>query len=138
MLGSTALLETAAWLHLLQAPGTWYLARHLVGISQEMKQMSPLVAAIVVVLGASVIVVLVATGLLIALHAEEVLLSSFGRCLSGFLGCFWGARLLIQTWYFHALPWPRTRPGVIAHVALVLVFATQTVGFIGALLGSSR
>ncbi|HEY8943765.1 MAG TPA: hypothetical protein VIM73_05860 [Polyangiaceae bacterium] len=128
---SYVLLQIAAWLHLCQVPGTWYLARHLIGISAELKLLSRLVSAVVVVLGIAVVLVLVGLGALMALHPRDVLGTRFGVALCASLGVFWLARLGVQFYYYFGLPWPRSKRGRLAHTALASIFATQSAGYFG-------
>ncbi len=123
------ILLIAAWLHWCQVPGTWFLAKRVVHLDRELRGLGRLAAAIVRVLGIAVVVVLVTLGSLIAMHPEDVLNTSFGHALIGFLSAFWLTRLLVQLWYYHALPWPRTLTGRGAHATLVAIFASQAVAY---------
>lgn len=125
-------LEMAAWLHVCQLPGTWFVGRRLLAIPDELSSLRPLTRAVVLVLGAAVVWVLVSLGVLIAWHSGEVLHARFGRALCGFLGLFWFSRLAVQLWYFHALAWPRSRGGRVAHVLLTLIFGVQSIGYCAA------
>ena len=128
---SLVLLEIAAWLHLCQVPGTWFLGKRIVGLADELPRLSPLVGAIVMVLGVAVVAVLVGLGVLVGMHPSDILGTRFGLALCGFLGLFWLARLGVQFWYYFGFAWPRTRSARAAHAALVSIFATQSFGYLG-------
>jgi hypothetical protein len=128
---SLVLLQIAAWLHLCQVPGTWFLAKRIVGIADELPRLSPLVAAIVTVLGLAVMAVLVGLGVLVGTHPSDVLGTRFGLALCGCLGGCWLARLGVQFWYYFGFAWPRSRSARAAHAALVGIFATQALGYLG-------
>jgi acetolactate synthase-1/2/3 large subunit len=89
-------LEVAAWLHLCQVPGTWFVGRRVLCLSDELPRLSSLAAAIFTVMGAAVVLVLVVLGVLIGSHPTEVLTTHLGLGLCAFLGTFWFLRLLIQ------------------------------------------
>lgn len=133
---SILLLEIAAWLHLCQLPGTWFIDRYVVRVKRELTQLSGLARAIVVVQGVAVIVVLSVLGILVASHAGDVLRAPFGAALCAFLGLFWLARLGVQLWYYAALAWPRTPASSLAHRAFVAIFALQSLGYLGAWVGT--
>ena len=65
MSASLILLELAAWLHLMQVPGTFYVGRRIIGISAELPRLSALTAAIFMVLGIAVVFILVGLGVLV-------------------------------------------------------------------------
>jgi hypothetical protein len=127
---SLVLLEVAAWLHLCQVPGTWFVGKRIVGIADELPRLSPLVSAIVMVLGLAVVTVLVGVGVLVGTHPHDVLGTSFGLALCAFLGVFWGVRLAIQFWYYFGFAWPRTLSARVAHLAMVGIFAAQAVCYL--------
>jgi hypothetical protein len=128
---SWLLLEVAAWLHLCQVPGTWMVGKRIVGIADELPRLSPLVGAIVTVLGIAVVAVLVGLGVLVGTYPSDVLGTQFGVALCGFLGLFWLARLGVQFWYYFGFAWPRSRPAKIAHAVMVSIFAAQSIGYLG-------
>jgi hypothetical protein len=125
-------LEVAAWMHLCQVPGTWLVGRRVLRLSAELPRLSPLAAAIFTVMAAAVVLVLVVLGVLIGSNPTEVLTTHLGLGLCAFLGSFWFLRLLIQLWYYYRRPWPRHALGKLSHAALVGIFATQAVGYLGA------
>lgn len=131
------LVGFAGALHFCQLPGTWFLGKRLLGIDRELKRLSPLVSAIVLVLAVAAVTLLVSLGAFVVVFADELVVSRFGRTLCAFLGAFWGVRLLVQIHYYHRLPWPRCRAGRVAHLLLTLVFAIQAIAYLaGVALGS--
>jgi hypothetical protein len=126
------LIQVAAWLHLFQIPGVLLLDRHVVRVGDELFKLTELARGMVMVITSFVIAVLLALGILIGSFSSEVLCSQFGKALAGFLGLFWLARLGVQLWYYHVLPWPQTRWAMRVHYVLVAVFSVQSVSYLAA------
>jgi hypothetical protein len=124
------LVGVAGALHFCQLPGTWFLGKRLLGIDRELSRLSPLVGAIMLVLGVAAVTLLVSLGAFVVVFANELVRSVFGRVLCVFLGVFWWARLVVQIYYYRYLPWPRSRAGRVAHVLLTSIFATQAIAYL--------
>ncbi|HEV3192370.1 MAG TPA: hypothetical protein VGY54_17790 [Polyangiaceae bacterium] len=110
----------------IQAPATAILASdRVLALRAEIQRLSPVNRAIVRVLGAAVVVVLVALGALFVLYPTDAARTDLGRALMAFLGVFWSARFFVQLWYGRR--WPaRARPW---HWFLCVVFAVQGPGY---------
>ena len=110
----------------IQAPATAILAsERVLALRADIQRLSPVNRAIVRVLGAAVVVVLVALGAFIALYPVDAARTGLGRALIAFLGVFWSARFFVQLWYGRR--WPaRARPW---HWFLCAVFAAQGPGY---------
>ena len=134
MISQIALIQLGGCLHLCQLPGTWYLGKRLLGIDRELERLSPLVAAIVMVLGLAAVTLLVSLGVFVVLFSAELAASSFGHVLIAFLGAFWLVRLGVQLYYYFGLPWPRSPAGRLSHGALVAIFGTQAAAYLSSLL----
>ena len=129
---SQLFLEVAAWLHLCQLPGVIFLSRHVVDLRADLPKLHPLTRAIFVVIGVSVVSLLVFLGVAMGSYADDVLASEFGLLLCLALGIFWFVRLAVQFWYYSSSLWPLHRSGVLAHYALLAIFALQTAGYLAA------
>jgi hypothetical protein len=134
MISQIALIQLGGGLHLCQLPGTWYLGRRLLGIDRELERLSPLVAAIVMVLGLAAVTLLVSLGGFVVMFAGELAASSFGHALIAFLGAFWLARLAVQLYYYFGLPWPRSPAGRYSNSALIAIFGAQAAAYFSSLL----
>lgn len=78
-------------------------------------------------------------GLLTALAPAELTARTLlAAAVTGFIGLWWAARLLIQFVYFDRTDAPRGVPFVLAEVALVLLFAMLTLIYGGACLANLR
>jgi len=98
----------------------------VLGLRSELARLSPINGAIVRVLGGASVIVLVASGALVATYPHDAIWTSLGRALLSFLGAFWTARFGLQLYYGRF--WPlRVRRW---HYFLCIVFFLQGPGYL--------
>ena len=110
-------IQAIGWSHLLQPPLTLLLARQL-GLASAFAELPPLAAQIARNMGVAAVALPTATGVLVAIGAEEIVMGGAMRYLAALLAFFWSWRLYRQTRIGTMLPaaW---------HWALCAIFIVQ-------------
>jgi Na+/phosphate symporter len=91
----------AGGLQLLVASANFFAPRKL-NYRENLARLSPIVREIFLIQCLYIVLILVAFALLCFFFAEELAGASLlGRCLSGFLACFWGLRILMQLFHYN-------------------------------------
>jgi hypothetical protein len=103
----------------------------------ELRQLTPLCRHVVWTHGAFIVLVIVGLGAVsVGLPGELAAGTPLARCVCGFIGIFWGARLVIQLFLFDARPYLTTGflkagyhglTGVFAYLAAVYLMAATGV-----------
>ena len=96
-------IQAIGWSHLLQPPLTLLLARQL-GLATAFAELPPLAAQIARNMGVAAVALPTATGVLVAIAAEEVVMGGAMRSLALLLALFWSWRLYRQTQIRKMLP----------------------------------
>lgn len=90
---------------------------------EELARVSPLTRQLVLVHGAFIVLTIVGFGCITLLAGEELLDGSrLSAAVTGFIGLFWLARLVVQVFYFEAGPWLTTSGRRIGYRLLTLFF----------------
>ncbi|BCM88613.1 hypothetical protein IAD21_00454 [Abditibacteriota bacterium] len=120
------LIQFAGLLHFVIA-GTNFFAARLFRYRENMSKVSPFVREVFWVQNGFIVFTTVSLGALCLIFPQELAgASHLGRCLSGFLCLFWGARLAIQLGVYDAEAKRRFRA---AHSGFTLVFLFLTLLF---------
>ncbi len=101
------LLTLAACLHLVQLPTTSWLAKRTLKLHFEIKRLSRLNVAVVLIFMGAVTFLLVGLAGVVLMHGRALLSTALGRDLCLVLALFWVARAAAQVWLYHL--WPKSR-----------------------------
>lgn len=106
------LLTLAACLHLIQLPTTSWLAKRSLKLHLELKRLSSLNVAVVLVFMGAVTFLLVGLAWVVLTHGRAMLSTELGRDLCLVLGLFWLARAAAQVWLYRLWPMCRTERAI--------------------------
>lgn len=124
------LLMTAGCLHFLQIPSTAHLARRLLGLRPDLAKLSPINGRIVRVFVAAASILILGLGVIVVSHTRELLSTDIGRHLCVLLVLFWSGRAAAQIWLRRV--WPREAHGNFWYFALLTVYLTIALSYLGA------
>lgn len=126
MLPLATLIFIGGILHLGTLLGSAQVPREL-KFKEELPKLNPLLRQWVLVAGGYVVLNLVVFGIIsLALSAELASGSPLARAFCGYVSVFWGARLMIQLFFFDAKPYLRNWFLKIGYHGLTVVFMYQT------------
>jgi len=96
----------------------------VLGWRREFAPLSPFTRRIVWVHGGYITATVIALGVLTLVGRGEILAGApLGRAFAAFVALFWGARLVIQLFFYPKEEWPKGRWVVWGRRALTLLFA---------------
>jgi len=124
------LLTTAGCLHFLQIPSTSHLARRLLALGPDLAKLRPINARIVRIFVAAASLLILGLGVTVVWRAKEMAFTPLGRTLCVLLVVFWSARAAAQIWLRGV--WPRDAHGNFWYFALLSVYLTIAVFYLGA------
>jgi len=127
---SELLFTIAGCLHFLQIPSTAHLARRLLHLAPDLAKLSPINGRIVRIFVAAASCLILGLGLIVVWHAREIGSSRLGRSLCVLLILFWTGRAAAQIWL--RAVWPRAAHGNFWYVALLVVYLTVALSYLGA------
>jgi len=126
------LLTIAGSLHFLQIPSTSHLARRLLKLGPDLAKLSPLNLRIVRIFMAAASLLILGLGIIVVWRANEIVSTPLGRSLCALLVLFWSARAAAQVWLRSV--WPRGGQGNFWYFALLAIYLTVALSYLGAAL----
>lgn len=103
--------------------------------NDSLRQVDPLTRQLIWVHGAFIVLVIVGFGLISILLADDLAAgTTLARGVSGFIGLFWSARLVVQFFVFDARPYLTTAFLRTGYYGLTVVFTYQAVVYLTAAL----
>ena len=101
---------------------------------QDLAQLMPFNRKLLWVQSGFTVLTIIAFGILtLALHAELLRGDRAALGLTGFIGSYWTARILVDALYFSHEDWPKGTQFVVGHLLLTCLFATLASSYWGLL-----
>lgn len=99
---------------------------------EDLRTLMPFNRKLLWVQGGFTVLTIAAFGTLtLALHSELLRGDRAALGLAAFIGTYWAARILVDTFYFSHRDWPKGKQFVIGHVLLTSLFASLAACYTG-------
>jgi len=99
---------------------------------RDLAQLMPFNRKLLWVQSGFTVLTIVAFGVLtLTLHAELLRGDRAALGLTGFIGTYWTARILVDTFYFSHEDWPKGKQFVVGHLLLTCLFVTLASSYWG-------
>ncbi len=133
-----AMFDLALWLagigHFCLLAASFQVPARL-GWKEDLARLTPFNRKLMWTYGAFTVLTIVAFGsLTLGLHRELLRGDRAALALAGFIGLYWVARIVVDTFYFDHADWPRGRAFVLGHVMLTGLFIALASTYIGLLM----
>jgi len=99
---------------------------------RDLQQLMPFNRKLLWVQGGFTVMTIVAFGTLtLSLHAELLRGDRAALGIACFIGIYWGARIIVDAFYFSHTDWPKGTAFVVGHTLLTLLFCFLAASYIG-------
>jgi alginate O-acetyltransferase complex protein AlgI len=99
---------------------------------EDLQQLMPFNRKLLWVQSSFTVITIVAFGILsLVLHSEMLRGDRAALALAAFIGIYWAARILVDTFYFSHSDWPKGKQFAIGHALLLALFCFLTATYIG-------
>lgn len=99
---------------------------------QDLAKLMPFNRKLLWVQGAFTVLTIMAFGVLtLVLHTEMLRGDGAAMALACFIGVYWTARILVDSFYFSHSDWPKGKAFVVGHTLLTLLFTFLALSYIG-------
>jgi len=102
------------------------------GWKDDLRSLQPFNRKLLWVQGGFTVLTIIAFGILtLTLHAELLRGDRAALGLATFIGLYWTARILVDTFYFSHADWPKGRGFILGHILLTTLFSALAAIYLG-------